>query len=112
MRRPIKGQLIACGAVVIAMPALAEMPRYDVEAHCREIASFSGDYSAMMYDGCFDMEQAAYDTLKVRWDGLPATMRSHCDQIATFAGAGSYSMLEGCVQMEEQASSTDNTFEY
>jgi hypothetical protein len=99
-------------AIVIAGEAAAEMPRYNVAAHCKAVAEFGGNYSEMMYDGCFQMEQTAYNNLKPRWDGLAATLRSHCDRIATFGGAGSYSMLEGCVQMEEQAGSTDNVFEY
>ena len=88
------------------------MPRYDVEAHCNEVAGFGGEFSEMMYDGCFDMEQAAYNNLKDRWTDLPGRMRGHCEDIASFGGPGSYSMLEGCVQMEEAAASTDNTFQY
>ncbi|MEZ5769286.1 MAG: hypothetical protein R3D80_17655 [Paracoccaceae bacterium] len=99
-------------AALLGSPALADMPRYDVEAYCKEVAGFGGEYSELMYDGCFEMEQAAYNDLKPRWDGLGATLRSYCDQVATFAGGGSYSMLEGCVQMEEQAASTNNTFQY
>ncbi|NAZ38373.1 hypothetical protein [Rubellimicrobium sp. CFH 75288] len=98
--------------VMAASPALALPPRYDVERHCREVASFGGSFSAVLYDTCFDMEQDAYDTLKRRWDGLPSAMRRHCDQVASFAGSGSYSLLETCVQMEEQAGSSGNVFQY
>ena len=100
--------------VALAVPtgALADPPRYDVAVHCTEVASFGGEYSEMMYDGCFDMEQASYDNLKRRWDAIPSRMRQHCDEVATFGGTGSYALLEGCVQMEEAAASTDNTFQY
>ena len=96
----------------ISTVASADMPRYDVSSHCDAIARFGGNYSATMYDGCFEMEQAAYNSLKSRWDSLNSALRSHCNDIATFASPGSYSMLEGCVMMEEQASSTNNTFDY
>jgi hypothetical protein len=108
---PIRAFTVIC-LVFAPTFAAAEMPRHDVEAHCTEVAGFGGEYSAMMYDGCFDMEQGAYDNLKARWDALPGSMRNHCNEIATFGGPGSYAMLEGCVQMEEQAVGTDNTFQH
>ena len=104
--------LVAVFGCLAPSMTLADMPRYDVAAHCKVIASVGGSYSEMMYDGCFQMEQAAYDNLKSRWDGLSSNLQSHCDEIARVGGTGSYSMLEGCIQMEEQAGSTDNTFNY
>jgi hypothetical protein len=88
---------------VSALAQSAPMPYYDVERHCRRIASFGGSYSATLYDGCLDMEQNAYDNLKPYWSSLPSAMRQHCDRIAR-SGGGNYTILEGCVQMEESAS--------
>jgi hypothetical protein len=105
-------RLLALVAFLWAGAAAAEMPRYQVEAHCKEIASFGGSYSASLFNACFDMEQVAYNGLKPRWDRLPHAMRGHCDDIASFGGPGSYALLESCVQMEEAASSTTKKFNY
>lgn len=104
--------LAPAALALMAAPALAAMPHYDVAAHCDEIAGFGGTYSEAMYASCFDMEQESYDRLKPGWDALPGRLRDHCDRIARFGGPGSYAMLEGCVEMETQAASTDKTFEY
>ena len=96
----------------IAFEANADMPRYDVKAYCTQLAGLGGTYSEMMYDGCFQQEQSAYDGLKTQWDALPARMQDYCDQIATVGGGGSYMMLDGCVQMEKSAGGTSNEFKY
>lgn len=90
------------------------VPRYDVERHCNKVAASGGQYSEMIMSGCVDMEQGAYDGLKLRWGHLPSSIRSHCDRVARFGGAGSYSTLEGCVQMEENSaqSNRSRTFRY
>ena len=101
------------GAVVLLpLNAFAQMPRYDVPAHCEEIAGVGGTYSNSLYNSCMKMEQQAYDALKPRWSALNETIRRHCDEIATVAGPGSYSMLASCVEMEESAGSNRETFSY
>lgn len=90
----------------LTMPAMAqEVPRFDVEKHCKEVASFGGSYSASMDKSCFDMEQAAYDKLKAGWSGETTSARRHCTEVASFGGAGSYSMLQSCLTMESKAAS-------
>jgi len=97
-------------------PSLARaddvMPRFDVAAHCKEVASFGGTYSAMMEQQCMKMEQGDYDSLKQRWPGLPESMKDHCLQVASFGGTASYMMLNQCVKMELEAGSADKTFKY
>lgn len=89
-----------------------EMPIYDVERHCREVASFGGTYSAVMDQGCFRAEQQAYDGLKARWASLPQRLRRHCDEIARFGGSGNYTMLSGCVRAEEQAAGANSNRQF
>lgn len=112
MNRPVPHAILAAALVPLAAPAMAEMPRYDVTAYCKELAGFGGTYSETMYAGCFEMEQDAYNKLKPRWNGFPGAMRRYCDEIARLGSAGSYAMLEGCVVMELEAASTDKIFEY
>ncbi len=100
------------GLAFLPAASFAEMPRYDVDAHCKVIAAVGGTYSEAMFDACFDMEQTAYNYLKPKWGKAPNNLQAHCDQIARVGGGGSYSMLEGCFQMEQEASSTNKTFKY
>lgn len=90
------------------------MPRFDVEAHCKKIASFGGNYSAVLDKTCFDQEQQAYDRLKPVWPQLPDAVAAHCQKIAAFGGPGSYGLLEVCVSQETQAMSdkTGKAFKY
>lgn len=103
---------LAIAVALSGASALADMPRYDVEAHCTEIAGFGGTYSHSLFNGCMDQEQSAYDTLKEAWSTLPAEIRAHCDEIAAFSSPGSYALLQGCVQMERSAGQQRKTFQY
>lgn len=92
------------GLVSAVGPASAQnLPRFDVDRHCQEVASFGGAPSEVIRSGCFDMEQSAYDKLKDSWSDIPGSTRKHCLEVATFGGPGSYSLLEGCLQMERSA---------
>jgi hypothetical protein len=105
--RPLWAVLVG----VLVTPALSgglsaqELPRFDVNTHCQEVAGVGGVYSASLFGSCMDMEQTAYDGLKAEWAALPMVARQHCIQVATVAGPGSYSILQSCIQMETQAAS-------
>jgi len=109
---------VIAGAVMLAVlscPAVAqEMPRFDVEAYCKKIASFGGSYSAVTDESCFEMEQSSYNNLKGSWSQLPDRMRDYCVKIAKFGGEGSYVTLESCIEMEEESAGKNSarTFEY
>ena len=107
--------LLAATAAALLSLNLAhaqQTPRYDVEAHCEQVAGFGGDFSSTMYNSCIDQEQSAYDNLKDRWSGLSARIRGHCDEVAGFGGPGSYTMLESCVQMETSAADNKSEFNF
>lgn len=93
--------------------ALAEMPDYDVQSHCAQVASFGGGgTSQMILQGCYRQEQAAYDALKPSWDQLPPQMRQHCDQVAKSGGNGSFMILQGCVRQELDATKQNTDFKF
>lgn len=100
--------------VTSAPTSAADMPRFDVEAHCKQIASFGGSYSAVLDKACFDQEQQAYDRLKPVFGQLTDAMSAHCEQIASFGGPGSYTLLEACISQEIQAAGdkAGKTFKY
>lgn len=105
-------KLVVLALVLIAAPgaARAEMPNYDVEAHCRQVGQVAGG-SQEMENFCLRQEQSAYDSLKPVWDGLPASLRSHCDQVAQMAG-GSFEMLKFCVGQEIKAARANQRFHF
>jgi hypothetical protein len=65
----------------------------------------------MIYNGCLEMEQDAYDELKSSWDSLPAKTQKYCDKVAQTT-EGSYSILKGCLDMESDAASTTPGFKF
>lgn len=100
--------------VFAALPVAAgdDIPRYDPGAYCDEVAGFAGAYSESTRDGCMDMEQSSYDSLKAQWAELSPRIRTYCDQVARFAGKGSYSTLQGCVDMEQGAAARNRDREF
>lgn len=99
--------------VVIFIPGLASaqsVPRYDPAAYCIEVSEVSGG-SQMIYNGCLQMEQEAYNTLKMSWGSVPDRARSYCDEVARVSGS-SYSILKGCLDMETEASNTTPEFKF
>lgn len=105
----LSAALLAVGSTAVAA---AEMPRYDVEAQCGQVASLGGNKSPMMMNSCMDTEQSAYDSLKGMWAEVPDNIQKQCDQVASLGGAGSYMMLEQCIKMETQAASKPKKFKY
>ncbi|QFT84471.1 hypothetical protein FIU88_05690 [Halomonas sp. THAF12] len=90
----------------------ADMPRFDVEAHCEQVAAVGGSPSNSLYNSCIDMEQSAYNGLKDQWSGLPANIQNHCRNVASVTGPGSYSLLESCVDMEVSAGNNRSEFSF
>jgi hypothetical protein len=81
----------------------SEVPFYSVEQWCDAVSRSAGPKSEMIYGGCVNQEQSAYDTLKRVWNTLPAEMQNWCDRVARSTGAGSYMILNGCVEQEISA---------
>ncbi|WP_406871595.1 hypothetical protein WHT83_14845 [Aminobacter sp. P9b] len=106
------GRAIVSALILIAGASgtawASELPRFDVESHCKAVASFGGTYSASLDESCFSMEQAAYDGLKPIWPDLPASVARHCAEVAAFGGPGSYSLLESCIRMEVDAAGANS----
>lgn len=97
--------------VFLALPAHAQtIPRYNVEEYCQQVANVSGG-SAMIFNGCMDMEQQSYNSLKPVWAQISARSRSYCDEVARVSG-GSYGILEGCLDMETDAANSTPSFKY
>lgn len=105
--------LIVITCLLFSSMAMAnELPRYDVEAHCEKIATVGGDRSAMMYNGCIDMEQDSYNSIRDMWGDLPGETQQHCTRIAEVGGTGSYQMLSGCIDMETSAANNQSEFSF
>ena len=100
---------IALGSLASSAQAQT-MPRYNVENYCQQVAEVSGG-SAMIFNGCMEMEQEAYNGLKSAWAQLPGKSRNYCDEVARVSG-GSYSILQGCMEMETDAAKTPRSFNY
>lgn len=100
-----------CLVTCFAVPANAQtIPRYNVDGYCQKVADVSGG-SAMIFNGCMDMEQQAYNAVKPVWAQIPSKSRNYCDEVARVSG-GSYSILKGCIDMEANAANSPRSFDY
>lgn len=106
----IYSAIAAMVAAPLASALAADIPRLNPERYCNEVAQAGGG-SAMIRNGCIEMEQNAYNKLKGYWSALPATARNYCVEVAQ-AGGGSYSILSGCVDMEVEAAGSGKSFKY
>lgn len=103
--------LAICAMLLISSAVEAsDLPRYDPKKFCREVANVSGG-SAMIEEGCMQIEQQAYNNLKSSWASYPERARNFCNQVANTSG-GAYQILEGCIQQEVQTGSTSEEFQY
>lgn len=106
-------RFMASIAAAVSIPTSAytqEVPRYDVPSYCQGVTDFGGG-SSVIYNGCIEMEQEAYDSLKLAWFAASSRARSYCDGVARMGG-GAYSILKGCLDMEGDAASNTQEFKY
>lgn len=68
-------KFIFAGLFFLPSISNAQIPRYDVEAHCKSVADISGG-SSMIFNGCVEMEQEAYDDIKQIWSSLPQKQKN------------------------------------
>lgn len=87
----------------------ADLPDYAVEKWCDQVSRTSGSRSELIYGGCIDQEQTAYDRLKATWSSVPSQTRNWCAQVARSGGGGSYTILNGCVDQENTARQQNTT---
>ncbi|HZK23774.1 MAG TPA: hypothetical protein VFC74_00090, partial [Oscillospiraceae bacterium] len=59
-----------------------QIPRYNPEAYCQQVANFSGG-SSMILNGCIDMEQQSYNNLKRIWASIPNRTQNYCEEVAS-----------------------------
>ncbi|MCL7931274.1 hypothetical protein [Halomonas llamarensis] len=103
--------IVACLTGVAAFSAHAQsLPRFDVEAHCEDVAEFGGG-SHQIYNSCIQMEQSSYNAIRDQWPSVSSRIRNHCQEVAEFGGE-SYQILESCVQMEENAAGNRESFSF
>lgn len=92
--------------------ALAELPKFDVNTHCDNVANAIGESSEMIRSGCFEQEQTSYNNLKKVWETLPKSMQSHCTAVAKSMAPGSYMILDGCVTQELESKAGNSNFQF
>jgi len=103
--------IAAFAAILVSPIAIAQsIPRYNPEAYCKQVADISGG-SAMIFNGCMEMEQDAYDKRKAGWSSISGQAASYCDEVARVSG-GSYMILDGCLDMEADAMATTPSFQF
>lgn len=98
-------------ASVVSHAQGQELPRYDVAAHCKEVAGFGGTFSQSTENFCINEEQKAYNNLKMVWGNFSSVTRAHCLEIAGFGG-GNYTTLDFCMREENTAAKNKPEFKF
>ena len=91
--------LLVC--LFAAQAFAADVPDYDTNAGCKEIANFGGGGSAQLELHCRKTEAQARD--RIAGMEVSASAMRNCNEIASFGGSGNYGMLEQCIKDEMAA---------
>ena len=91
------GRIVAAVSLLSPAAAHATPPYYDPGAYCRQATRFSGEEQT--YGACYRQEQAAFNRIKIYWDGLAVRSRAYCGGVAETVGS-SYQVLETCLRQQ------------
>jgi len=101
-----------CTSVPGESPELWPIPKFNVNAMCEKLATSSGKTSEMVRQGCYQQEQASYNTVKNLWMKIPLSMQEECVAIAKASGSGSYMVLDGCITQEMSSKDSNENFQF
>jgi hypothetical protein len=111
-RKMLRNLFAALVVIIATSEARAEdLPDFPVEQWCKKVSKVAGD-SAVIYGGCIEQEQNAYDELKQTWAAVPGKTRSWCGQVAKSTGLGSFVILKGCIEQEAAARQENATRQF
>ena len=85
------------------MTGAGDLPGYDPQAHCRDVALAGGGFSETIYAECLEQEQSNLDELQSSWSALPSSIQERCREAASSGGVSSYAVLRSCVEQENTA---------
>jgi len=77
--------------------AAADLPSYDVEGYCRQIATATATLSGPVVNACIERERQAFSRLQGEWTELPEAMRQYCLSLLPRI-ALSYVLLDTCIK--------------
>jgi hypothetical protein len=81
--------------------AADRVPRFNVESHCRFIASKVGATDDMQI--CLQKEREARQELMRQWTQLASADKSHCLRLSTAGGDPTYTELLTCLEVHRDA---------
>lgn len=91
---------------VRAAPAISDLPRFNVEATCRQAAHIGLDADRDTAS-CLQDERDARDQLAREWNEFSAADRSSCKRLTGSTGGGTYTELVTCLEMRQFARGAD-----
>jgi hypothetical protein len=91
---------ITLAAAALVIPAAADqVPRFEVEKHCRAVAAMTGRLGDP--SDCLNDERSAREQLVRQWARFHPAGRARCLEQATLAGEPTYSALLTCIELEQ-----------
>ena len=92
------GQVAVLVILATGIATSAELPKYDIDSHCKSATVPAGTSQDMLMRMCSVMEQDRAKQVAARLDTFNAETFSRCDAEArTAAGGGSYTLLAVCL---------------
>jgi hypothetical protein len=87
-------------AAAISLVATGGIPTFDVEAHCRDVASRAAPVGQA--EICLRLERAARDRLAREWPSFAQGDKSHCLELSRL-GEPTYTELLTCLELAREA---------
>ena len=86
-------------SLMLAAPALADLPQFDTQKYCQGVSEAAGG-SYAIEASCVDMENEA--RVEIEGAEVEPKIMDYCTSVADASG-GSYSILQSCIEMEDDA---------
>jgi hypothetical protein len=78
----------------------AELPKYDIDLHCKATTAVFASSQDFMMESCIEAEKKSRSQIALRLDPFSAETLKSCDALASATAGGSYQAFAGCLAMQ------------
>jgi len=78
----------------------AELPKYDVQLHCKTTMAIFTSNQEFMTKACIETELKSQSQIASRLDRFSAETLKNCDTLAATTAGGSYQSFAGCLALD------------
>ena len=93
-------ELVAVALAVQTSARCAELPKYDIDLHCKAATALFASSQDFMKKACIESEQKSQNEIASRLDRFSAETLKSCDALASATAGGSYQSFAGCLALD------------